>query len=202
MKVSVWLPTSVRRAASHLRYWRQALTNAWRAGVPERRSLAHRSLVSNLLKRIDPAAWVSLRNIVQDVSKGRDVVLHGTRRARQILLDDRLLYSRSGSPRVSFTRSPRIAAYGAFLPVDPDEPAGAVLIFDKQKLTARYRLEPTRDPFWDDLHRNDEAEEKVWGQDVFGLRSMLLGVAWTDGQLTSAAWQPGLYPGAKCTQSG
>lgn len=147
-------------------------------------------LVSNFMEGVDATVWASLIKAVQDMSKGRDVVLHGTRRARQILLSDRLLYSRSGSPRVSFTRSTWIAAYRAFLPMDPDEPVGAVLVLDKRKLRSRYRLEPTHDRIWDNIYRNDEAEETVWGQDVVDLRSTLIGLAWTDGQVTSTVWQP------------
>lgn len=142
--------------------------------------------VSSLLKNIDPTEWRTLIQGVHDLSKGRDVVLHGTRRGRQILLEDRLRCSRIGRESVSFTRSTRIAGYWAFLPTKPEEPAGAVLIFDKRKLKARYRLEPTHDPIWDDMSKIDEAEEAIWGQDVTDLRSMLLGLVWTDGQSTRA----------------
>lgn len=158
-------------------------------------------LVSSFMKHVEPAVWASLLKAVQDVSRGRDVVLHGTRRGRQILLDDRLLYSRSGSPRVSFTRSPRIAGYRAFLPMKPDEPVGAVLVLDRRKLRDRYRLEPTHDQIWDNMYRNDEAEETVWGRDVVDLRSMLLGVAWTDGHVTSTVWQPSPAPRGKTRTS-
>ena len=75
---------------------------------------------------------------------------------------------------VSFTRSPEVAAHWAALPRDDDEGSGAVLVFDRASLKARYKLEcvdngweadPSRhNEFW--RADRDECEEQVCGRNV------------------------------------
>lgn len=130
----------------------------------------------------DPVQQKMFVESVRRLSKGRDVLFHGTRYGRQILAEDRLRYPVIGHEAVSFTRSVEVAVYWSMLPRKPQEEIGAVLIFDKWKLKARYRLELFHDPIWDsDGFINDEAEEQVWQQDITGLSSLMLGVAWPDG---------------------
>jgi hypothetical protein len=74
-----------------------------------------------------------------------------------------LLFATSGDPVVSFSRSPEVAAYWADVTRDDDEGRGAVFVFDRRSLAARYRLEPFHDPIWDmPTSRSDEMEERVW----------------------------------------
>lgn len=119
---------------------------------------------------------------VRKLFKGRDVLMHGTRYGRQILAEDRLRYPVVGQEAVSFTRSVEVAVHWATLTRDLQEAIGAVLIFDKRKLNARYRLELFHDPIWDTVTSiNDEAEERVWQQDITGLSTLLIGIVWQDG---------------------
>ena len=102
--------------------------------------------------------------LARKAAGGRDVLFHGTRHAKLILTTGVLFYAASGEPGVFFTRSPEIAAYFALLERDSDEGLGAILIFDRQSLRCRYRIEPWHDDFWDDeTGRRDEMEERVWG---------------------------------------
>src|SRR4051794_19905616 len=74
-----------------------------------------------------------------------------------------LLFATCGHPVVCFSRSPEVAAYWADVPRDDDEGRGAVFVFDRRSLAARYRLEPFHDPIWDmPTSRSDEMEERVW----------------------------------------
>lgn len=117
---------------------------------------------------------------LRNIARGNEVIFHGTRYARRILMDDTLLYSRSGYHAVSFTRDPRVAAYWALLERDDDEQDGAVFVFDRQRLRARYRLEPFHDPIWDTLHQqNNEAEEHVWGRNIARVHAYLVGAVWS-----------------------
>jgi hypothetical protein len=80
---------------------------------------------------------------------------------------------------VSFTRSPDIAAYWAFVPRDGDDGRGAILIFDRQSLRCRYRIESFHDPIWDtETFRNNEMEERICG-DVVDIGNHLVGLVTT-----------------------
>jgi hypothetical protein len=77
--------------------------------------------------------------------------------------------------KVCFTRSADEAAYWALLPRNNDEGCGAILIFDRQLLQCRFKIEPYHDPFWDtDASRRDEAEEGIWA-DVTNIGRYLIG---------------------------
>lgn len=127
----------------------------------------------------DPRVAV-LAQQLRNVSRRMEVIFHGTRFPRRVLMDDMLLCSRTGYRAVSFTRDPRVAAYWALLERDDDEQDGAVFVFDLQRLRARYRLEPFHDPVWDICYpQNDEAEEQVWGRDIANIHSYLVGAVWS-----------------------
>jgi hypothetical protein len=104
----------------------------------------------------------SLAAQTRKLSKGRDALFHGTRYRAHILANGFLRFSRIGSNSVSFTRSPDVAAYWAAMLREDDEGVGAILIFDRPSLRAKYALEP----LYDDLARRDEFEEVVFGRDV------------------------------------
>jgi hypothetical protein len=72
------------------------------------------------------------------IARGRDVLYHGTRYRELILASGLLALSNSGC--VYFTRDVETAVHWATLPRD-DEDAGAILVFDRPSLRARYRLE-------------------------------------------------------------
>lgn len=126
-------------------------------------------------------------DILRTLSKAAQPVLfHGTRYARQLLAEDRLRYSLSGYEAVSFTRSPEVATKWAYLYTGGErEKVGAVLVFDRNQLNSRFRIEPFHDPQWyDDSFFEDGAEERIWQRDVTRLSSLLIGVVWTDGLIT------------------
>lgn len=119
---------------------------------------------------------------VRQIAKGRDILLHGTRYGRQILTENRLRRSVEGDDAISFTRCADMAVHWALLPRDFEESIGAVIVFDRQKLKTRYRLEAFHDPFWDtDDSIYDEAEERVWGREIVNLSPLIVGIIWADG---------------------
>lgn len=115
----------------------------------------------------------SLAKNARAFARGQDVLFHGTRYQERVLASGILKFP-PGGQTVSFTRSPDVAAYWATLPRDDDEGGGAVLVFDRASLRARYKLECiddswTTDPsefneFWRAAH--DEFEEQSWGRNV------------------------------------
>jgi len=105
----------------------------------------------------------SLANLACAAAMNRDVLYHGTRHAQSILNMGALFHSMSGDRVVAFTRSPEIAWYWASLERDHDEGRGAILIFDRQSLRSRYKIEQYHDPIWDtETYYNDEMEERIW----------------------------------------
>jgi hypothetical protein len=92
------------------------------------------------------------------IARGRDVLYHGTRYRELILASGLLALSNSGG--VYFTRDVETAVHRATLPRD-DEDAGAILVFDRPSLRARYRLECTTYG-----EGYEEHEEVVWGRHV------------------------------------
>lgn len=110
------------------------------------------------------------------VAKRSNVLYHGTRYVHSILSMGTIFHSFPGEPQVALTRSPETAAYFALLPRDDDEGQGAILIFDRQSLQSRYRIERWHDTFWDDAKsRNDEMEERIW-EDITDVGRHLLGM--------------------------
>jgi hypothetical protein len=106
----------------------------------------------------------------------RDALYHGTRYAELILKTGVLFYSDPGQPKVSFTRSPEVAAYFALLERDDDEGRGSVFIFDRQSLERRYKVEANPEVDWHTktlLH--DEAEEEIWAN-VIDIGNHLIGL--------------------------
>ena len=107
-------------------------------------------------------------------ARGQDVLFHGTRHRESVLASGILKFS-SGGQTLSFTRSPDVAAYWAALPRDDDEGAGAVLVFDRASLRARYKLECIDDSWEADPSKfnefwraaaHDEFEEQVCSRNV------------------------------------
>jgi hypothetical protein len=106
-------------------------------------------------------------------ARGQDVLFHGTR-YRESVLASGILRCAPGAQTLSFTRSPDVAAHWAGLPRDDDEGAGAVLVFDRASLRARYKLECIDDSWeadpseFNELWRakHDECEEQVWGRNI------------------------------------
>jgi hypothetical protein len=103
----------------------------------------------------------------------QDVLFHGTR-YRESVLASGILRCTPGAQTLSFTRSPDVAAHWAVLPRDDDEGAGAVLVFDRASLRARYKLECIDEGWEADPSefnelwraRHDECEEQVWGRNI------------------------------------
>src|SRR4051794_37955009 len=111
--------------------------------------------------RIDLDEVRELATLARKAAKGRDVLYHGTRYGRSILSMGMMAHSYC-SRAVAFTRSAETAAYWAKLSRDDDEGQGAILIFDRQSLRARYKIELHHDDIWDDdEYRNDEMEERI-----------------------------------------
>jgi len=118
---------------------------------------------------------LSLAKRAREAAEGREALFHGTRHPKLILRTDVLLPSESGVSAVSFTRSPEVAAYFALLHRDADEELGAVLVFDRQSLRCRHRVEPHHDPIWDNKKcRRDESEELSWGQPIMDVDRHLI----------------------------
>jgi hypothetical protein len=89
--------------------------------------------------------------------------------------DGVLFFSDPGDPNVSFTRSPKVAAYWALLERDCDEGRESVFIFDRQSLERRYKVKANPGVFW---HTNtlfhNEAEEEIWAN-VIDIGNHLIG---------------------------
>ena len=119
-----------------------------------------------------------LAALARKVAMNRDVLYHGTRDAQSAIRMVVLFHPQGGNlgyPVVSFTRSPEEAAYWALLKRDDDEGRGGILIFDRQSLKYRYKIEPCHDPVWDTATIcRDEAEEQVW-DDVIDIGRHLIG---------------------------
>jgi hypothetical protein len=132
---------------------------------------------SAMLRRLKYTKAVrQLAGMARQKAMDRDALYHGTRFAELILKTGVLFYSDPGDPKVSFTRSPEVAAYWALLERDDDEGRGSVFIFDRQSLERRYRLEANPEVYW---HSNtlfhDEAEEEIWAN-VIDVGNHLIGV--------------------------
>jgi hypothetical protein len=106
----------------------------------------------------------------------RDALYHGTRYAELILNTGVLFYSDPGQPKVSFTRSPEVAAYFALLERDDDEGRGSVFVFDRQSLERRFKVEANPEVDWHTKTLfHDEAEEEIWAN-VIDIGNHLIGL--------------------------
>ena len=93
-------------------------------------------------------------------SGNRDVLYHGTRYAQSILKTGVLLHG--DQEKVCLTRSAEVAAYWALIDRGDDEGRGSILIFDRQSLERRYKIEANPEAFWhSETIFHDEAEEEV-----------------------------------------
>ena len=118
----------------------------------------------------NPQLWLAKRS--RSLAVGISPLFHGTRYPNAILESGMLQPSSVGDTVVCFSRSPEEAAFWATLPRDDDEGHGAVMVFDRNRLSMRYRLE-----IWhDDMAQVDEQEERIWDRDVL-LTAGLIGVA-------------------------
>lgn len=107
-----------------------------------------------------------LANLARKIAMHRDVLYHGTRHVQSVLTTG-VLFPPGEGGKVCFTRSADEAAYWALLPRTEDEGRGAILIFDRQLLHCRYKIEPNHDPIFDTNKRcRDESEEEIWSEVV------------------------------------
>src|SRR5262245_53372061 len=106
----------------------------------------------------------------------RDALYHGTRFAELILKTGVLFYSDPGDPKVSFTRSPEVAAYWALMERYDDEGRRSVLIFDPQSLEHRYKIKAIPEGYWlTNTLFHDEEEEEIWAN-VTDIGNHLIGL--------------------------
>lgn len=149
-----------------------------------------------LLPRTPPmhAEEIALTKLARAKAKGRDAIYHGTRFPRALFAENVLRCSDSGDDAVCLTRSPDVAAYFALMQrawgvPREDEGRGALLILDRRKLSARYRLEPNHDITLD--MPRDEMEERIWGRDIHDLSRYLIAVIWEPREWTKIRrWFP------------
>jgi hypothetical protein len=126
---------------------------------------------------------IQLANVARPLlPRGCSVLYHGSRSPKEILHENVLRVPESGILAVSFTRMLHVAIFWATLKRE-DESVGAVFALDRNRLAHTYRLEPFRDPFWDNdpkrrVRNASEAEEHVWGRDVTWLHRFLVNVIW------------------------
>jgi hypothetical protein len=128
----------------------------------------------------DPQLWLAER--ARELAVGVNALFHGTPYPNAVLASGTL----EASPVcqvVCFSRSPHEAAFWATLPRDDNEDWCAVLVFDRSRLSMRYRLES----WHDGMAQVHEQEERIWGRDVL-LTAGLIGVA---SQPSSAAARDG-----------
>src|SRR5207248_11385932 len=127
-------------------------------------------MTMNYLKR---DTWVSDRErvfakLARRISRGLDAIYHGTRAPVEVLRSGKLKPDPTG--KISFSRSPEVAAYFAHLQGDPWW-LPALLVLNRSSLIQTYRLDPWR--YGEDWV--DEQEEVVWGRTI-NFRRHLLGV--------------------------
>jgi len=117
-----------------------------------------------------------LAGMARQNAMDREALYHGTRFAELILKTGVLFYSDPGDPKVSFTRSPEVAAYWALLERDYDEGRGSVFIFDRQSLERQYKVEASPEVYWRTKTLfHDEAEEEIWAN-VIDIGNYLIGI--------------------------
>jgi hypothetical protein len=100
---------------------------------------------------------------------GLNALFHGTRHLSCILSDGYL--KPTGNPAfIRFSRSADTAAYWAMMERDDDDGRGAILVFDRDRLRTRYRLE-----LIDESLYIAEQEESIFARNV-PLGSALIGI--------------------------
>jgi hypothetical protein len=112
-----------------------------------------------------------LARCARDLAAAINPLFHGTRYLNEILASGFLEPSTVGATAVCFSRSPDAAAYWAAMPRDDDEGRGAVLVFDRDRLATRYRLDLVNEGIY-----IDEQEERVWCREI-PLGIALIGIA-------------------------
>jgi hypothetical protein len=121
----------------------------------------------SLIRPANDDAW--LARWARTQASGWNALFHGTRYL-SCILSDGYLKSTGNPDRVRFSRSALAAAYWATLPREDDEGRGAILVFDRDRLRMRYRLELV-DESWSIA----EQEEFISSRDV-PLGCALIGV--------------------------
>jgi hypothetical protein len=76
----------------------------------------------------------------REQASGLSALFHGTRHL-SCILSDGYLKSTGNPAMVRFSRSADAAAYWAMMERDDDDGRGAILVFDRDRLRTRYRLE-------------------------------------------------------------
>jgi hypothetical protein len=113
------------------------------------------------------------------MAMNRNVLYHGTRYARSILRSGVLFTAYPGKPKVAFTRSPEVAAYWALMERFNDEGRGAILVFDRESLHSRHKIDLIHEKWVEvgDAGWHDEAEEEIW-EDVTDVAKHLMGLVY------------------------
>ena len=130
----------------------------------------------------------SMASRLRALTRGTNVLFHGSPFWRAILRDDTLSAEVAGIPAVSFSRNPNEAAHWACLPREVLGDPG-VLILDRASLETKYSVVPfdywgeVRHLGWD-LAMRDEAEEHIYGRDVDDVHRHLVGVLYFGGPST------------------
>jgi hypothetical protein len=91
----------------------------------------------SLLRPDNYEKWLARR--ARELSSGLNPLFHGTRYLDCVLRDGYL--KNVGAGWISFSRSADTAAYWAMMERDDDGGRGAILVFDRDRLSTRYRLE-------------------------------------------------------------
>lgn len=156
-------------------------------GIADARTSAPRPCFPAYRNRLDDtASEVTLGRRIRQLTRGRDLIFHGTRFGQAILKENRFRKAPCGDIVVSFARSPEMAAYWALLPrIEAGaEPQGTVFVIDRIALKSRYRVVPFHDPIWDtSTSRNDETEDRVWYRDIVRLELIVAAVIWEFGDV-------------------
>jgi hypothetical protein len=128
---------------------------------------------------------IEMASRLRQLTRGMNVLFHGTPAWRAILRENMLSADKPGIPAISFSRDPSVAAYWACLPrEEPSEPG--VLVLNRASLIARYSVTPfdywgeVRHLGWD-MKMAEEAEEHVYGRDVDDLHRHLVGMLYLAG---------------------
>ena len=127
-----------------------------------------------------------MARLAKKLSRGRDVVYHGTRQLPAVLKTGKLLPPLSGECAIFFSRSAEVAAYFAYLQGHASEQRSpGVLALDRSSLVHCYRIEPNR---YDELSPRNEREEAIWCRMV-NFRRHLIGAV-SDPHVTAILGPP------------
>lgn len=127
-----------------------------------------------------------MARIAKRISRGREVVYHGTRQLPAVLKTGKLIPPLWGERAVFFSRSAEVAAYFACLLGHASERRSpGILVLDKRSLGHCYRIEPNR---YDQFSQRNEREEAIWDR-VVNFRRHLIGVV-TEAQAAAVLGPP------------